>query len=119
MPLPALIVAGLMSLLTWAVVHKALREDPTLGNPIIPICVGGLSFVGLTTMGSGLIYGIALLYAALAIAILLILLFNWASGGGFPLRGGGSRDIQKPRQRDLHKPETKQHNQENHPWSQG
>lgn len=104
MPLPALIVAGLMSLLTWAVVHKALREHPTLGNPIIPPCVAGLSFLGLTIMGSGVIYTILLLYAALAIAILLMLLFNWVSGGGFPRRDGGPNTMQKRRHSDLHKP---------------
>ena len=105
MPLPALIVAGLMSLLTWAVVHKALREHPTLGNPILPPCVAGLSFLGLTMMGSGLIYGILLLYAALAIAILLMLLFNRVSAGGFPRRDGGSNTVQKRSQSDLRKAE--------------
>ena len=75
-----LLVAGFVSLLTWAVSRKALKDNPVLNNPLIPICVAGLSFLGLTSMGEGWCQGILLLYAAMALAILLALLFAGMGG---------------------------------------
>jgi hypothetical protein len=69
------IVAGIVSLLTLAVSWKALRECPGLDNPVIPFCVAGLCFLGLTTLNGQWITAILLPYAALGLAILLLLLF--------------------------------------------
>lgn len=93
---PVAIVAGLISLLTWAVTRKVLKDHSTMDNPIIPVCVAGLSFLGLTTMGEGWATSILLLYAAMALAILLTLLFAGISGHRFrkpdDIQDGKGRD---------------------------
>ena len=69
------IISGIMAIMVTVVSWKALRDHPTLNNPIISACVGGLVFAGLLTLPEGWQNAILLLYASLAIAILFLLLW--------------------------------------------
>lgn len=68
-----MLVAGLMSVFTWAVTRKVLKDHSTLSCPPIPVCVAGLSFVGLVTLEDQWRDLLTSLYAALAVALLLLL----------------------------------------------
>lgn len=68
------ILATIMAIMTTVVSSKVLREHSTLNNPVIPVCVGALSFIGLRYMPEGLAHTILIGYVALAIAILFLLL---------------------------------------------
>ena len=69
------IIAGIMAVMTTLVSWKVLRDHSTLNNPIISVCVGALSYIGLLYLPAGLKDMVLLVYVALAIAILFLLLW--------------------------------------------
>lgn len=69
------VVAAIMAIMTTVVSWRALRDHSTLDNPVIPVCVGLLAFIGLRYLPEGLANTILIGYVALAIAILFMLLF--------------------------------------------
>ena len=69
------VVAAIMAIMTTVVSWHALRNHSTLGNPVLPLCIGLLSFVGLRYLPEGLANTVLIGYVALAIAILFLLLF--------------------------------------------
>ena len=70
-----IVVAGIISVITMAVSWKAMKAFPPFHNPLIALCTGGLTFLGLINLSRDWATGILLLYATTAIAILLILIF--------------------------------------------
>lgn len=71
-----LIVAGIVALLTFIVSLRALKACSVLNNPIISLCVGGLTFIGLTSLPSGWLYGLLIPYVALGLTLVLLLLIR-------------------------------------------
>jgi len=69
------IVAGLMAVMVTLVSLKVLKDHSTLNNPIISVCVGALSYIGLLYLPAGLKEMVLLVYVALAVAILFLLLW--------------------------------------------
>lgn len=69
------LIAGILAVMTTVVSFRVLRNHSTLDNPVIPVCVGALSFIGLRYMPEGLAHTVLIGYVALAIAILFVLLF--------------------------------------------
>ncbi len=69
------IIAGIMAVMTTVVSWKVLRDHSTLNNPIISVCVGALSYIGLLYLPAGLKEMVLLVYVAMAIAILFLLLW--------------------------------------------
>jgi len=65
------IVAVMMTVVTW----RVLRDRPPLDSPVIPGCVGLLTFIGLRYRPSGVIGAILISYEAVAICILFLLLW--------------------------------------------
>jgi hypothetical protein len=68
------IVAALMALMVTVVSFRVLRDHSTLNNPVIPVCVGLLSFIGLQHLPEGVEHTVLIGYIALPIAILFLLL---------------------------------------------
>ena len=69
-----LIVAGIIAVMTTAVSFRVLKMCPILNNPIISLCVGGLTFMGLISLTGGWVGGLLIPYAALGLTLLLLLL---------------------------------------------
>jgi hypothetical protein len=69
------IIAGIMAVMTSVVSWKVLKDHSTLGNPLLSVCVGALSYIGLLYLPAGLKEMVLLVYVALAIAILFLLLW--------------------------------------------
>jgi len=73
-----LVVCGIGSVITWAVTHASLRHVNFPNSGVLSVCVAGLTFVGLQTMGEGVVV-LLIPYAALfftIIAILVAMLFS-------------------------------------------
>jgi len=70
-----IIIAAIMAIITTVVSWRVLRDHSTLNNPVIPVCVGLLSFIGLRHLPEGLAHTVLIGYIALPIAILFMLLF--------------------------------------------
>jgi len=94
----SLIAAGLIAAMTMAVSFRVLKQNKTLDNPIVAICVGLLTFIGLITMPGQWMSAVLILYAALGISIFLILLFSLFFGKAKD--SSVKHDIQKARSRD-------------------
>lgn len=71
----ASIVAGGLALMMTAVSWRVLKGNPVLDNPVIHVAVGVLTFIGLRYRPDGWIGTILLGYEAVAISILLLLLW--------------------------------------------
>jgi len=69
------IIAGIMSVITTVVSWKVLKDHSTLGNPLLSVCVGALSYIGLLYLPAGLKDMVLLVYVAMAVAILFLLLW--------------------------------------------
>ena len=72
----SLIVAGLIAAMTMAVSLRVLKTCPILSNPVISLCVGVLTFMGLISLPDGWAGGLLLPYAALGLTLLLLLLIG-------------------------------------------
>lgn len=72
----SLIVAGIIAAMTTAISLRVLKTCPILNNPVISLCVGGLTFIGLIILPSGWIGGLLIPYAALGLTLLLLLLMG-------------------------------------------
>ncbi|MEI6166645.1 MAG: hypothetical protein WCS52_05575 [bacterium] len=70
----ASIIAGVLAVMMTVVSWRALH-DTFLGNPIVSVCVGILTFIGLRYRPGGLFGMILLSYEAVAISILFLLLW--------------------------------------------
>jgi uncharacterized membrane protein len=70
----ASIIAGVLAVMMTVVSLRALH-DSFLGNPIVSVCVGILTFIGLRYRPGGLFGMILLSYEAVAISILFLLLW--------------------------------------------
>ena len=70
----SLLAAGAVALLTTFVTFKAAKGNEILGNPIVSLCVGGLTFAGLLQLAGDWQSIVLLPYAAVGIAVLTILL---------------------------------------------
>ena len=64
-----------MAVMVTLVSLKVLKDHSTLNNPIISVCVGALSYIGLLYLPAGLKEMVLLVYVALAVAILFLLLW--------------------------------------------
>lgn len=71
-----LIVAGLIGLLTFMVSLRVLKTRPVLNSPIISLCVGGLTVMGLVSLPIRWVGGLLIPYAALGMTLLLLLLIG-------------------------------------------
>jgi len=72
----SVVVAGIVSVITTVVVRKVLQgEYSPLGHPVILGCVGLLAFIGLCKFCREQTGWLLVPYAALAISILLVLMF--------------------------------------------
>ena len=70
------IMAGIIAAMTTAVSFLVLKTCPILNNPVLFLCVGGLTFLGLISWPSGLVGGLLIPYAALGLALVLLLLIG-------------------------------------------
>lgn len=70
------IVTGIIAAMTTAVSFRVLKTCPILNNPVTSLCVGGLTFLGLICWSSGLVGGLLIPYAALGLALVLLLLIG-------------------------------------------
>lgn len=71
-----LIVAGIIAAMTIAVSFRVLKMCPILNNPVISLCVGGLTFIGLISLPSGWVGGLLIPYATLGLTLVLLLLIG-------------------------------------------
>ena len=71
------IVAGIIAAITAAVSFRMLKTCPILNNPVISLCIGGLTFLGLISWPSGVVGGLLIPYAALGLALVLLLLLGF------------------------------------------
>jgi hypothetical protein len=69
-----IIIAALLAVLTTAVSLGVLRNHSTLGNPVISICIGLLSFLGILYLPGDWRKMILIGYAALSLSLLLLML---------------------------------------------
>lgn len=69
------IIAAMAGIMTAVVAWRVLRGSPQLSSPVIPVCVGLLSFIGLQRLPEGVVATIMSCYVALALAILCLLLW--------------------------------------------
>jgi len=69
-------VAGIIAAMTMAVSLRVLKICPVLNNPVISLCVGGLTFIGLISLPCGWVGGLLIPYAALGLTLLLLLLIG-------------------------------------------
>ena len=72
----SLIVAGIIVAMTTAVSLHVLKTCPILSNPVISLCVGVLTFMGLISLPDGWAGGLLIPYAALGLTLLLLLLIG-------------------------------------------
>jgi len=70
------IVAGALAVMMTVVSWRVLKDHSTLSNPVISVCVGVLTFIGLRYRPGGLVGMILLSYEAVAISILFLLLYR-------------------------------------------
>lgn len=73
------IVGGVMAIMVTVVSHRVLR-DSVLGNPLLSVCVGLLSYIGLLFLPDELKEAVILVYAVLSLALCLLILwlaFKW------------------------------------------
>jgi len=76
LPAWVVVVAGIVSVITMVVSRKVLKDAHSpLSQPLIPACVGLLAFVGMVKFVRDSAGWLLLPYVALAISIVLILLF--------------------------------------------
>ena len=67
-------MALICGVLNMVVSFVVLRKHSTLDNPVIAICVGGLTFIGFMTLPGEMLRLILVSYVALAITLMLLLL---------------------------------------------
>jgi hypothetical protein len=72
-----LVVAGSAGLIAFSVARRALRERFFIGpSNLLDALVAGMAFLGLLQSDDGLISALLMLYAALALALLLLFLWR-------------------------------------------
>ena len=73
------IIAALLTVLTTVISLRVFKGNPVLGNPVISICVGGITFIGLCSCASKELHAIIIPYVTLALCfpmVLFMLLFS-------------------------------------------
>jgi len=107
------VVAGIVSVITMVVSRKVLKDERSpLSHPVIPVCVGLMAFIGLCKLGKDSAGWLLLPYVALAVSIVLILMFlpflNKYGGSDEQGRRASGRE-KNVSNRDLKQAETRAH----------